>query len=264
MKIQNAVWAGFLFGSGMGVFFGIETASIKGGLFGFVFGWASFAIGLALFENSRIIKKQTSIGDDVLLDGETVLYQEPANFVVKLQEHGLKRFAFDNWNWVVGMKGKEALGGRIYLTNYRLIFKTHNVNRLNGITSIFLFLIIDQRNSSFFVARKMTLETHTAKMDFTLFNPNKLIEKIKAAKTQLQASQIERIRVLAMENPDKISENLTTNKSINTINDLVAIGNTSNGVLELVTSPLSTISGMLFKELSDRSIVEKWNKQFDK
>ena len=72
------------------------------------------------------------ITDADLLDSEKLIQTKNANAVIKVDEHGLSRFAFDQLMWMVGMKGKEAIGGKIHLTNYRLIFKSHRINRLTG------------------------------------------------------------------------------------------------------------------------------------
>lgn len=93
--------------------------------------------------------------DEYLFEGEHVLETKPANFVLSLTEHGLPRFRFDGAMGAVGMAGKEAIGGKIYLTNYRLFFKSHSINRFNGAFSIFLPTIEEIRDTSRFLAKKM-------------------------------------------------------------------------------------------------------------
>lgn len=60
-----------------------------------------------------------------LLPGEKLALTKSANAVVSLSEHGLSRFAAGQLMWCVGMEGKEAIGGKLHLTDMRLVFKSH-------------------------------------------------------------------------------------------------------------------------------------------
>lgn len=72
-----------------------------GALSGFIFNFI-----MNLFKNSKFVKKTTVIK---LNENETVLLEENANH----------------------FKGLEAVGGRIYITNSRVIFKSHSLNIQN-------------------------------------------------------------------------------------------------------------------------------------
>src|SRR5215212_2488047 len=104
-----------------------------------------------------------------LLPGEQVLESKPANAVVKLSEHGLSRFAFDKYMWVAGMKDKEAIGGHLSLTSYRLVFQAHALNRLHGRYSIFLPSIVSVRDASFLWTRKIAVATQLTEFQFVLW-----------------------------------------------------------------------------------------------
>lgn len=83
------------------------------------------------------------LGND-LLPGEYLIMSKFANMVVSVQDSGLSRFAFDDYMGLVGMKGKEAIGGKAHLTNYRIIFKSHFFNR------VLIFLIVYVAATLFF------------------------------------------------------------------------------------------------------------------
>ena len=64
---------------------------------------AMFGIAMAVFGTSRTVKEQTQI---LLADGEQVIHSGGVNHFV----------------------GLEGVGGRLYLTNLRLYFKSHSFN----------------------------------------------------------------------------------------------------------------------------------------
>ncbi len=83
---------------------GIVGGCIAGFIFGLSAGW---------FGNSKSIMKGTEIN---LEKDETILFEAPANH----------------------FKGIEAVGGKLYLTNNRLVFKSHKFNFQNHEISIAL------------------------------------------------------------------------------------------------------------------------------
>lgn len=75
------------------------VAGLAGGaISGFLFGWL-----IGLFAKSKFVTQATKIETDV---DENILFETPANH----------------------FKGIEAVGGKLYLTNKRLIFKSHKLN----------------------------------------------------------------------------------------------------------------------------------------
>ena len=159
MKIKDGIKAGLLFGVCMifpYMFIFIPQFGIsKGAIVGILTGCASgllFGLAVYLFANSKIIKKQTALSPENLLEGEYVKLIEPANLVIKPKDFDLKKFAYDGLLWTVGMKNKEALGGKLYITNYRIILKTHKYNRLRGMISIFLPTIKSTKSAIFLIS----------------------------------------------------------------------------------------------------------------
>ena len=80
--------------------------------------------------------------------GEELLLSKKANFVIAVSEYGLSRFVADDLMWIAGLEGKEAIGGKLYVTNYRLISISHSLNRISGFFEIFLPAITKTYNSS--------------------------------------------------------------------------------------------------------------------
>src|SRR5437588_12860421 len=73
-----------------------------------------------------------ALNENELLPGEVILLSKLANLWVRSSEYGLSEFAF------AGLGGKEAVGGKAHLTNFRVLFAAHGSNRLTGTHSIFL------------------------------------------------------------------------------------------------------------------------------
>jgi GRAM domain-containing protein len=119
MNKKNRFGAGLIFGIVMTVFYLVETLltsdnlstnqilkSLAAGLLagvisGFLFGWL-----IGLFAKSKFVTKSTNIETQ---PNENILLETPANH----------------------FKGIEAVGGKLYLTNKRLIFKSHKLNVQN-------------------------------------------------------------------------------------------------------------------------------------
>jgi len=119
MNKRNRFRAGLSFGIGMTVFFilqnlltndnqtskeimkSVVSGIIAGLISGFLFGWV-----MGLFSKSKFVKETTKVDTD---PDENIVFQTPANH----------------------FKGVEGVGGKLYLTNKRLIFKSHKLNIQN-------------------------------------------------------------------------------------------------------------------------------------
>lgn len=124
MKLKNKFKLGFSFGIGLALFFIITNvlnngfqsylvllktsiaAILAGTIAGFIYVWL-----MGLFTKSNFVKKSTTIelGAD-----ERIVFQSGANH----------------------FKGAEAVGGKLYLTNKNLTFKSHKLNIQNHQLSI--------------------------------------------------------------------------------------------------------------------------------
>ncbi len=98
--VQLEVW------TAAGVLKGIVSGLIGGSAGGFFFGWV-----MNRFANSKVVDQQTQIE---LREGESILFETGANH----------------------FRGAEAVGGKLYLTNQRVVFKSHSFNFHNEAFSL--------------------------------------------------------------------------------------------------------------------------------
>jgi len=116
MDKKSKIKTGLIFGIAMTAFFILQDLlthddlstknviiSIFSGLFGGVLAGLLFGWLMGWFSNSKFFTKGTKI--DIAID-ENILFETPANH----------------------FKGVEAVGGKLYLTNQRLVFKSHKLN----------------------------------------------------------------------------------------------------------------------------------------
>jgi hypothetical protein len=153
-----------------------------------------------------------------LLPDETVLLSKKANAIIKPDEHGLSRFAFDNLMGTVGMAGKEAIGGNLHLTNYRVLFRAHAVNRLRGAFSIFLPTIRELRNASSGISRKVEIVTATQRYTYVVWGVAAVITAIDGARTALDPAAVERLTNLAAEHHAQLGDGLEVAGGIESVN----------------------------------------------
>ncbi len=98
--IQLEIW------TAAGVVKAIVSGLIGGGISGFLYGWV-----MNRFVNSKMVDQQTQIE---LREGESILFETGANH----------------------FRGAEAVGGKLYLTNQRVVFKSHSFNFHNEAFSL--------------------------------------------------------------------------------------------------------------------------------
>jgi hypothetical protein len=262
MNIRQTIITGLIFGLAMSIPYCISFGFVQGIITGLITG-AFFGLAMYLFIHSKIINGQVQITEDDLFPGEQILWFEPASLVVRPEDFGLKDFAFNQFLWVVGMKKKEVIGGRIYLTNFRIIFKSHRINRLKGMISVFLPAIIDYKNTSFFITQKITIKTFVSKIDFVAGGVDKLVALIKKQKNQLNDSDIQDLNKLVSAFPSKCSQGLIASNTINIINNTFLFGQQSSEKIEYFTDPMGALGGLFIKEFIDKSIAERWEKNFE-
>ena len=198
-----------------------------------------------------------------LLPNENVILSKNANAIIKLTDYGLSQFAFDKYMWAVGMKGKEAIGGRVHLTNYRLIFKSHKLNRLKGKFSIFLPTIRTVRNSSFLISRKVTVGTGLSNFDFVIWGIPAFIKELNAAQDKLTTDEIKKLKIDILNNYEKCGEGLQIFGGLETLNKIFLRGAKVQQLSELATNPFEAIGAMALEELFDQTVASPWQKNFE-
>lgn len=177
-----------------------------------------------------------------LLDGETLIQAKNANAVIKMDQHGLSRFAFDQLMWTVGMKGKEAIGGTIALTNYRLIYKSHSINRLTGKFSIFLPTIKNVSDASGFIVKKMRVATQTQQLDFVMWCIPPFLSQVISAIDAITPDQFNYIRTAAVKEFAKCGDGLTICYALEALNISILTAKKIAEIAEMAKTPIEVIS----------------------
>jgi len=156
-----------------------------------------------------------------LLPGETSILSKNANALIRVDELGLSRFAFDHAMGAVGLRGAEAIGGKLHLTTYRLVFESHAVNRTKGEFSIFLPTVREVRNTSSGLKRQMEVATGTQRFTFIVWGVPALIAAIEQARAGLDQTEVVRLVGLAGAHPALLGEGLQTAGRIEAVNQFL-------------------------------------------
>ncbi|MEF9904433.1 hypothetical protein [Streptomyces sp. P9-A2] len=143
-----------------------------------------------------------------LLPGERHVRRKNANAVIDVREAGLSRFAFDGLMWSVGMRGKEAIGGRLHLTNHRLVFRSHAFNRVRGTFSVFLPCVEKIRNTSSGITRQVTVSTAMQDFTFVAWGVPALIDTIDRYRAGFDDAYLPELAGLVLAEPWKIGDGL--------------------------------------------------------
>lgn len=173
-----------------------------------------------------------------LLPGEELIQSKGCNCIISISEAGLSTFAADSLMWTVGLKGKEALGGKLHLTNYRLIFKSHNLNRLRGTFSIFLPTIDSIENTSRLMTRKIKVCTTKTDSEFVLWGIDKFIKKIEIAKKKFTEQNSADLLNGISGNYDKVADGMDVFGGLEAINETLLAGKGLSDSLKMATNPL--------------------------
>jgi hypothetical protein len=202
-----------------------------------------------------------------LYPGEEVIVSKPANSVISIQDYGLGRLSMkshgvtvpcDQLMSLIGFKGQEAIGGKLHLTSYRLIFKSHPINRVKGQFSILLPTVEDLQDKSKFIAKKMEVRTHTQSFLFVIWGVEEFIGQIRSAAGRITPDSMRRIQKLIAADPHKIGGGLQVFKAIDRA--FAETPEIADKLLELVTDPLSVTNIInileLWKKLSSEDAKE--------
>jgi hypothetical protein len=125
---------------------------ISGAISGILFWWL-----IGVFANSKIVKESTKIETD---SDENIVFETPANH----------------------FKGLEGVGGKLYLTNKRLVFKSHKYNIQNHELSILLADLkkVDRRKTLGLINNGISIITTDGKTEkFVVEELDKWIEFIR-------------------------------------------------------------------------------------
>lgn len=180
---------------------------------------------------------------DDLLAGERRILSQSANMVISVKQSGLSRFAFDDFLGLVGMKGKEAIGGMVHLTNYRVMFKSHFLNRVRGKHSIFLPCI--QSMSTTY--NKLIVESSVQQFEFVMWMKQPFIDAVNQEKDGIDAEELSQLKEAIAANPGAVGAGLQKCVTMEVINQVCAGVRSVQSVVEL----LAGVDRNAFVELID-------------
>ena len=157
-----------------------------------------------------------TLGPADLLDGERVVAVKNVSVIVQIHEYGLSPlFGGSPMPW---RRGLESIGGRLHLTNYRLVFSAHPVNRLKGRFSILLPTISEARNVSLVLSRKIRGSTAAQDYTFQVWGIPRLLAAIEQTRAALGPDQVQRLAVLIGAEPAKVIGDLEIRRALEALN----------------------------------------------
>lgn len=159
--------------------------------------------------------------DEDLLPGESVVLSKSANAMIRVSEFGLSRFAFDRIMVATGLGDVEAIGGKLYVTDCRVVFKSHAVNRARGAFSIFLPTVRDLRDTSAGIKRQLELASATQRFTFVIWGVPKVIAAIEDARARLDPAAVSRLTASAVAHSARLGEGLQTAAGLEAVNRLL-------------------------------------------
>ncbi|KAJ4195435.1 hypothetical protein NW767_009757 [Fusarium falciforme] len=155
---------------------------------------------------------------DDLLPGEKVLMKKAANAMISIDDYKLSRFFANDLARLFGKENLEAIGGKLYLTNYRMLFKSHSINRVTGKFSIALPTISAVEDTSKFLTKRIDVTTSTETFQFVVWGIPEFIAMIDKTRLALEPAEVKRLQSLVLENYKIFGDGMTVAKSIEGIN----------------------------------------------
>src|SRR5262249_1899216 len=135
----------------------------------------------------------------------------------------------------------EALGGRAYLTSYRILFKPHGRNRLVGMSSVFLPNVVQIRQGWFGV----TVETRAQAFEFVMWFNGQFVRAAQARQREMGRQEVERLRQLVTAHPDRIGA-LRQQRAVEAVNRVLSGATTLPDALgELSPADKSTFAELV-------------------
>jgi hypothetical protein len=200
-----------------------------------------------------------NIAADDLYEDESVIASKNANSVIAIRDYGLKRLGMkfhgvrvpaDHLMSLAGFKGQEAIGGRLHLTNYRLIFKSHPINRVKGKFSICLPTIEGTRDISRFLAKKLEVVTAGQNFVFVVWGIPNFINAIQSAMASLTPERNQRMLQSISSDPHRLGGGLQVFGLMDRV--MEDIPEIAGDLTDLLTDPMS-LSNIL-------NLLELWQK----
>jgi hypothetical protein len=146
-----------------------------------------------------------------LLSDETVIIEKMAGAFIKLKDYNLRSLSYQNWG------GTEKIGGRIHLTNYRLIFASNALNRVVGKFSILLPTIQQVKDTSFLVDRRIEIHTQAQIFEFQVWSIREFMACITCTRDSIDAKGKEALVAKITQEYPKLGEDFKVSRAVNTV-----------------------------------------------
>lgn len=265
-SLRAAGLAGALFGAAMAPFYAWQQWSqglapgyaLLVGLLAGVGSGLSFGGLMWAFLRSRWVRAQIDLQPQDLLPGERLLASSLGNLIVDPARFGLRPFVFGDLGFLLGMKGKEVVGGALHLTNLRLLFKSHRLNRLHGAVSLFLPSIEAVEERRLLVIQRLRLRTESMQLEFNLLDAGGLRAQVERARTDFGAE--EQAALAALQQQLDGLDTLKPDAAIDRINTVLHYGRKSQDVVQAAAAPLVALASLLASEMFDRTLAERWSR----
>jgi hypothetical protein len=157
--------------------------------------------------------------DSDLLPGEASILTKKANFLVSLKKENLRRLHFTNYIQIDGSDA-EAVGGKAHLTNYRLLFKSHALNRLRGTNSVWLPSVTSV-NATFV---RLVLETEVQRFEYVMWFKTEIVQAIKTQVAGFTPKRTRALQKVLLANPQVLGPGLERWATVEKIDALLAGG----------------------------------------
>ncbi|MDM5153664.1 hypothetical protein QUF88_07435 [Bacillus sp. DX1.1] len=146
-----------------------------------------------------------------LFEGERVVIERKANAIINFKDFGMEKIKHSPF------RKKEAIGGKLYVTNYRFIFKSHSLNRVRGMYSILLPTIQSVRDISFLLVKKIEVISNGNTYVFVVWGIKELLEEVERVKSNLSMEEKKWLENIRNSNDEKCGEGLKKFKGMEEI-----------------------------------------------
>jgi hypothetical protein len=192
-----------------------------------------------------------TLGTDYLLEGERSLKSKLANAIIRRSDYNLDPLVagkagkgVDALLGMVGLAGTEAIGGRLHVTNYRVVFKSHVANRVTGVFSVFFPTIRSIENTSKAMTRRISVTTQFQTFEFVAWGVPSLIQTISAAKGALTPELEEAMKRQIQAQPEKVGDGLERDVLLGDLNEEMM-----GKIAQVITAPFDAANLLNVLEL---------------
>jgi hypothetical protein len=179
-----------------------------------------------------------------LFPGETVFYEKDVVVKVNINRDFLMPYASGQLWWLLAVSGQASMEGEVYLTNYRLIFKSNDVSQLTGKFSIFLSTIDRIDDSSFFINKAFSVYSGDAvKYDFSTWGGvSKFIDLVNENKKAITPAMLEYIKKLVVGNMAVVGDGLKITRVGDTFGPVILLGDALMEVPESCRNEMNAVN----------------------